>query len=187
METPWARRSVKNACSERRTARGSPPGNRWGAQAARVSTPPEHSTTSNSWETIMRKTCSYIFIVLFCLVFAGCGNRVRLEGTVTFSDDGSPLTCGMVLFDDGQIVARGPIKSDGSYAVGVDRENDGIPPGTYKVSIVDAAETIPSGSDYVPPSYKKLIDDKYFFNDTSELNVAVDASTKRFDIVVEPR
>lgn len=133
----------------------------------------------------MRNICSSVFALLFCLALSGCGNRIQLQGKVTFSDDGSPLTRGMVLFDDGQLVARGPIGADGSYAVGVERENDGIPPGTYRVSIVDAAEEIPSGSDYVPPSYKKLIDDKYFLADTSELSVTVDASTKRFDIVVD--
>lgn len=133
----------------------------------------------------MRNLGSSIFLLLVALAFSGCSNRVHLEGTVTYSDDGSPLTRGMVLFDDGQIVARGPIGSDGNYAVGVEQENDGIPPGTYRVSIVDAAEEIPSGSEYVAPSYKKLIDEKYFLADTSELSVTVDTSTKRFDIAVD--
>jgi hypothetical protein len=157
------------------------------SHVCRQVTPPEtkQPTNPNALEMIMRATCSSIFAVLFCLALSGCGNRVNLQGKVTFSDDGSPLTCGMVLFDDGQIVARGPIGSDGTYAVGVERDNDGIPPGTYKVSIVDAAETIPSGSEYVPPSYKKLIDDKYFFAESSELQVTVEPSTKRFDIVVD--
>lgn len=122
---------------------------------------------------------------MLCLVLSGCSDRVHLEGRVIFSDDGTPLTRGMVLFDDGQIVARGPIQSDGSYVVGVEKEKDGIPPGNYRVSIVDAAEEIPSGSDYVPPSYRKLIHEKYFLSETSGIEVSIDSSTNRFDIEVD--
>ena len=133
----------------------------------------------------MRRICASCLIGLFCLLLTGCSDRVPLEGKVTFADDGSPLTCGTVLFDNGTILARGPIQSDGTYAVGLEKEGDGIPPGTYQVSIVDAAEEIPSGSDYVPPSYEKLIHEKYFSKDSSGLEVSVDASTERFDIEVE--
>lgn len=127
----------------------------------------------------------HLAICLGCLALSGCSNRVPLEGNVTFSDDGSPLTCGTVLFDDGQVVARGPIRTDGTYAAGVEKEGDGIPPGTYKVSIVDAAEAIPGGSEYVAPTYRKLIDEKYFLGATSGIVVTVDASTRRYDIKVD--
>ena len=124
-------------------------------------------------------------LVLGCAFLTGCSSNVKLKGQVTFSDDGSPLTCGTVLFDNGTIVARGPVESDGSYTVGVDKAGDGIPPGTYRVSIVDAAEEIPGDSEYVAPSYKKLIDQKYFLADTSGLEVTVDSSTEDYDIKVE--
>lgn len=124
-------------------------------------------------------------LVLGSLGLAGCSDRVSLEGRVTFADDGSPLSRGMVLFDDGQIMARGPIQSDGRYAVGVERDNDGIPRGTYRVSIVDAAEEIPPESEYVAPTYRKLIDEKYFLSETSGLEITVDSATRRFDIEVE--
>jgi hypothetical protein len=123
--------------------------------------------------------------VLASLALASCSDRIPLQGRVTFSDDGSPLSRGMVLFDDGQIMARGPIQSDGTYAVGLDRDNDGIPAGTYRVSIVDAAEEIPPESEYVAPSYRKLIDEKYFLSETSGLEITVDSSTRRFDIEVD--
>lgn len=128
---------------------------------------------------------SYLLASLACLLLSGCSDRVPLEGTVTFADDGSPLTRGTVLFDDGQTLARGPIAANGSYVVGSTEEGDGIVPGTYKVSIVDAAEEIPSGSEYVAPSYRKLIADKYFLKETSGMELSVDSSTGRYDIKVE--
>ena len=134
----------------------------------------------------MRRFRASFLIGLFCLAITGCGSdNVPLEGKVTFADDGSPLTCGTVLFDNGTILARGPIESDGTYTVGLEREGDGILPGTYQVSIVDAAKEIPSGSDYVPPSYEKLIHEKYFSKETSGLEVSVDSSMQQFDIEVD--
>ncbi len=124
-------------------------------------------------------------LVLISLALVGCSDRIPLQGQVTFSDDGSPLSRGTVLFDDGQIMARGTIQSDGTYVVGIDREDDGIPAGTYRVSIVDAAEEIAPESEYVAPTYRKLIDDRYFLSETSGLEIAVDSSTRRFDIEVD--
>ena len=60
-----------------------------------------------------------------CLLFSGCGNRMSpVRGTVTL-EDGSPLTKGLVVFEgqaDGKpVMARGEIKSDGSYELGMSR------------------------------------------------------------------
>jgi hypothetical protein len=133
---------------------------------------------------------------LFCLIIisgliVGCSNNVPLKGTVTFSDDGSPLTEGTVGFQKDGRVARGTIREDGTYIVGFEKEGDGLPPGKYQVFL--------SGTDKVTMTliskegeieafdykYEPLIDKKYGRPETSELTIDVNSSTKTFDIQVE--
>lgn len=122
-------------------------------------------------------------LTLFAL---GCGdaNRVNVRGTVTFSDDGSPLTRGVVCFDNDTVMARGTVKPDGSYAIGVEKDGRGIPPGSYKVSILFAEEELPGGAPYAPRT-KPLIDEKYASRTTSGIEIVVDPVTTRFDIKVD--
>jgi hypothetical protein len=122
-------------------------------------------------------------LTLFAL---GCGdaNRVNVRGTVTFSDDGSPLTRGVVCFDNDTVMARGTVKPDGSYAIGVEKDGRGIPPGSYKVSILFAEEELPGGAPYAPRT-KQLIDQKYASRTTSGIEIVVDPVTTRFDIKVD--
>lgn len=127
--------------------------------------------------------CPWAVVLLFV---TGCGdaNRVNVRGTVTFSDDGSPLTRGIVCFDNDTIMARGTITPDGNYAIGVEKDGRGIPPGSYKVSIFFAQEEIPGGAMYAP-RYKELIDGKYASRNTSGIELVVEPSTTRFDIKVD--
>ena len=130
--------------------------------------------------------CLHSIVVVVALVALGCGdaNRVNVRGKVTFSDDGSPLTRGIVCVDNDKVMARGTVQSDGSYAIGVEKDGRGIPPGSYKVSILFAQEEIPGGEPY-SPRYNKLIDDKYASRHTSGIELVVDPSTTRFDITVD--
>ena len=128
----------------------------------------------------------YSIVVLVALVALGCGdpNRVNVRGKVTFADDGSPLTRGIVCLDNDKLMARGTLQPDGSYAIGVEKDGRGIPPGSYKVSILFAQEEIPGGAPY-SPRYNKLIDDKYASRNTSGIEIVVDSSTTRFDMKVD--
>ena len=130
--------------------------------------------------------CLHSIVVVVALVALGCGdaNRVNVRGKVTFSDDGSPLTRGIVCVDNDKVMARGTLQPDGSYAIGVEKDGRGIPPGSYKVSILFAQEEIPGGEPY-SPRYNKLIDDKYASRHTSGIELVVDPSTTRFDITVD--
>jgi hypothetical protein len=125
-------------------------------------------------------------VVVVALVALGCGdtNRVKVRGKVTFADDGSPLTRGIVCLDNDKLMARGTLQSDGNYAIGVEKDGRGIPPGSYKVSILFAQEEIPGGAPY-SPRYNKLIDDKYASRNTSGIEIVVDSSTTRFDMKVD--
>ncbi|MCL2623534.1 MAG: hypothetical protein FWD31_07710 [Planctomycetaceae bacterium] len=135
----------------------------------------------------------------------GCGNGlVNLRGTVTFSDDGSPLTTGFVIFDNGKDRARGKIKENGTYTVGSLSDNDGLKPGHYRV-YVQAIGSDPSGalapmdtsaagpgmaspSDANIPRLRQqvaLVDSKFSSADTSGLELNIDRSTKSYDIVVD--
>ena len=143
----------------------------------------------------------YLFIFLIVAGVSGCGKGfVPLRGTVTFSDDGAPLTTGVVYFDNGKDVARGKINADGTYVVGSMSNNDGLAPGNYKV-YVQAMGPDPSGA-VVPVSRQPgmqastpsdsglrrqvpLIDPKFSSSATSGLECHVDRSTKPYDIVVD--
>lgn len=87
--------------------------------------------------------------VLFVfLTLAGCSKGfVPFGGKVTFEEDGSPLTRGVVVFSTDTFQAEGGIKADGTYRLGSLKINDGLPPGTYKVFLSNAGALI--GETYV--------------------------------------
>jgi hypothetical protein len=119
----------------------------------------------------------------------GCSDLRPLSGTVTFSDDGSPLTAGAVFFETPTYSARGTIGPDGRYVVGSMRATDGIPIGTYQVTIRGAEDVVsterPDGTWIERRT--ALIDAKYQDPDTSGLTFTVDGTrnTRTFDIQVE--
>ena len=80
------------------------------------------------------KTLLSGMLLLTSLCFIGCGSgHVTVSGTVTFSDNGEPVKSGSVIFTGDKVMGRGTIK-DGRYSVGLIRDGDGLPPGTYTVS-----------------------------------------------------
>jgi hypothetical protein len=114
---------------------------------------------------------------------AGCGRRMYpVHGTVTL-EDGQPLTRGMVIFesqsDGAAIMARGEIKSDGSYQLSTERPGDGVPRGKYRVQInpMDLSE--------VPDEQKNLpFDIKYLRFKTSGLEYEVKPGPNEFPITL---
>lgn len=129
--------------------------------------------------------------VLSAIFFTGCGDNVPLGGTVTFSDDGSPLEVGTIAFTNGTMQARGDIGAGGKYDLGTLKVGDGLPPGDYKVYITgaektEAGKTIGTG-EYQSTLNKitQLIDPKYSSADKTPLTAKVDASTKQIDFKVD--
>ena len=116
------------------------------------------------------------------LLIAGCGTNVSMKGKVTFEDDGSPLTKGQVVFSTPTFQASGELKEDGSFVIGSQRSNDGLPPGTYKVAIFGAEDSIDTNS-VSQPSYS-LIDPKYSSPQTTDLTFEVTPSTRVYNIKV---
>ena len=135
----------------------------------------------------MTKRLLFYFALVGFVFLLGCSKNQKLSGKVTFSDDGSPLTCGAVFFETPTFVAQGDIKSDGSYIVGSTGLKDGLPKGEYRVSIRGADEIKmvegPGGSQR--GERKALIDPKYMNADSSGLTFNVDGRSKKFDIKVD--
>ena len=140
---------------------------------------------------------TFILSVAVLLIVTGCSNKVPLSGIVTFSDDGTPLPQGAILFQSETILAQGGIQPDGTYRVGTDKQTDGLPLGTYQVCItgtdkiefaadrVTAVDSSGAGLGGQREIRTPLIDPKYASATTSELTFTVDGKTKKFDIQVD--
>lgn len=119
--------------------------------------------------------------ILNCALMIGCGGKLSLSGRVEYPD-GTPLETGTVCFEENGFLARGEIKEDGKYKVGSEKTDNGIPPGTYKVYIINA-EKVPEGRLGLPTP---LIDKKYKNSATSGLTFTADGKSREFNITVEP-
>ena len=73
-------------------------------------------------------------LLLICFFTLGCGQNVKVSGTVTYSDTGEPVKFGTVIFNSENLVGRGAI-NNGKYSVGRINDGDGIPRGTYTISV----------------------------------------------------
>lgn len=126
-----------------------------------------------------------ILLSLYLLtLLSGCSDNVALEGKVTFTD-GTPVDLGTICFENGNFLARGTLRTDGSYDVGSLTENDGLPPGTYGVYITGTEKEI--GRDREDsPIFQPTIDGKFANAKTSGLSVTVPCESGAFDFQVEP-
>jgi len=131
------------------------------------------------------------FIILWILgsavLLSGCGGKnIPLSGKVTFSDDGSPLTKGIVYFETPVFRAQGEIKPNGTYNVISTSVSKGLPPGEYKVYIGGAVDVEMKMINSIPmPVNTSLIAPKLANPVTSELSVVVDRKTRKYDIIVD--
>ena len=129
------------------------------------------------------RTLFFLLLAALMLTAVGCSDKVQMRGKVTFSDDNSPLTSGQVSFQSDTVLARGYLKPDGTYILGTDTEKDGLPKGTYRVSIDYVIETVPAPPSSSPmplaPTTRPLI------APMEPKTVVVDGKTKVYDIVVD--
>ena len=72
-------------------------------------------------------------LIVLCLFAFGCGKNLSVTGMVTYSDNGEPVKFGMVVFTGEKEIGRSAIKN-GKYSIGLIKDGDGVPPGTYTVS-----------------------------------------------------
>ena len=135
---------------------------------------------------MQKVVCCFLSVFLVAMVIGCSGDNVSLKGKVTFKEDGSPVPRGTVCFETESFRARGILSSDGTYKVGSLKENDGIPPGTYKVYIFGAEAPIEDVAGNMNALRAvPLVARKYTNAETSGITVQVDAKTKQFDFQVE--
>lgn len=127
-----------------------------------------------------RYSCAISLLLILC---CGCNDKLPLGGTITYSDDGSPLDKGTVCFEKADFLARGHLQSDGTYQISSTGKNDGLPKGKYKVCIVGAElSSEGAGGNTV---YTPLIDQRYGSAETTDIEFDVDGKTRRFDFQVD--
>ena len=130
----------------------------------------------------MNSQSTFFVTILIAVVCLGCGKHVGLSGKVVFSDDDSPVPRGTVLFATSTFQSQGDIKSDGTFTMGSFRERDGLPPGTYSVSIFGAVEGIGDGRN---ERIYQLLDSKWTSPSTSDYMIEVKKTTRNLVIKVD--
>jgi hypothetical protein len=128
----------------------------------------------------MYKLSIFAVLVLSIALFAGCADKVRVSGTVTF-EDGEPLNRGQVTFRtaDGKTYS-GYLDKNGKYSPGEIRDGQPIPTGTYTVWV--------AGTGYSDEKYvaHQTVDSKYTSAESSTLIFeAKRGGQKTFDFTVE--
>ena len=127
----------------------------------------------------MNYKISLIITLLFAVVCIGCSDHVGLSGKVVFSDDGSPVPRGTVMFATPTFQAKGDINPDGTFTMGSYSATDGLPPGTYTVAIIGANTSTGDDGTYY------LLDPKWTSPSTSEYTVEVQKTTRNLVIEVD--
>ena len=130
----------------------------------------------------MKRTFFIIAFIVLPLLVVGCSDQVQLSGTVTFADDGTPLTVGRVVFESNTLHARGDLDANGRFTLATHKPGDGLPPGMYRVYISGASLLEIRGETVIEIP---LIAAKYGSAATSGLEVNVDRRTRTFDIQVD--
>ena len=132
--------------------------------------------------------------VLLPLSLIGCGSArdpdalpppVQARGKVTYN--GKPVANALVVFyrDAGSETAKGKTNANGEFVLTTIAENDGVPPGEYKVTVaIDADESDGGTGDEEHPPAHPVIPLKYANPETTTLLVTV-KETGQSDIVLE--
>lgn len=134
----------------------------------------------------MTKRTKRLLLSVFALCFLiGCGNEhVAVKGRAVFSEDGSPLPMGTVYLSTPTFQATGPIDKNGYFTIGSDKPGNGLPPGTYQVSVVGVYGAVEGSSAHHFPNYP-LIDMKWSNPDTSGLSLDVSKSVSNWELKVD--
>jgi hypothetical protein len=119
------------------------------------------------------------------LLAIGCGGGMaQVKGKVKFKDgsDVSVLAGYTVTFEseDAKSSSIGEIGPDGTFQLSTLGQNDGAPPGKYRVVI-----TPPGSSDPERPPPKSQIPAKYFNFDTSGLTAEIKPGRNTIELEVE--
>ena len=84
----------------------------------------------------VRYLSGMLLVAALALAGVGCGDQVKVRGVVTL--DGNPIKGAVVTFipeGGGGQPASGITQKDGSFRLETLKENDGVLPGNYKVTV----------------------------------------------------
>jgi len=120
-------------------------------------------------------------VVLVLVFVSGCGGGdTKVDGTVTLPD-GSPLTEGVMMFDNGKTNVVGKLDAQGKFALYQFKPGDGVPPGTYRGMIqyeVEVAPELEGEARYAALAKALPFSPKYLELGTSGLTLTVESGKK---------
>ena len=127
----------------------------------------------------MKKNPFFAIVLLFVIV-AGCGGGfIRTGGKVTY-EDGTPVPYGAIAFETDSFMANGRIQPDGTYTLSSLKPGDGLPAGSYKVSISGTELVVVGEKD----KYIEHVHHKFANPETSDLTADVSRGKNNFDFIV---
>ncbi|MDR3234768.1 MAG: hypothetical protein LBT46_14095 [Planctomycetaceae bacterium] len=130
------------------------------------------------------------FIIFTLLLFAaGCSQKVKVHGTVTFSD-GEPVGFGQVCFTSPAFTFTGKLDKKGHYAAGDTKDGAGIPLGEYQVHLANTVLIkkigAGDGTDNYTLDETERVDEQFTSPQTSGFVFsATRGGKKTFDFTVE--
>lgn len=143
---------------------------------------------SHNHMTLYPKISLLLLCVFLIGVQAGCNNNVQVSGKISF-DDGTPIPGANVIFISGITQGKGTTNAEGIYTLSFEKENDGIPPGSYQVLIAGAFfkpdnVVIREHEKDLDTGMRPMIDITYAETETSPLTCEVPGGS--YDFVVQP-
>lgn len=124
------------------------------------------------------------FLPALLLLIAGCGGNLHpVNGRVHYAD-GEPVTHGRVILETpGPTGIWGLVRPDGTFTLGTNTPDDGVPAGTYNVYLENTDTFPPAGSteNFTP---QPLVHSKYGDPKTSGLTLEVPVKVQP-DLTVE--
>jgi hypothetical protein len=129
------------------------------------------------------KPSLYLLAGVGLIGIVGCGGVYDSTVTGIVTLDGHPLPRGTVAFNpENGSPAYGQINSTGEYTVMTGRE-EGLPAGSYVVTVVSNEAPTGLGKDGAPPPAGKPITPQWYRSkQTSGLNYAVEPGSNQIDI-----
>jgi len=136
-----------------------------------------------NWNAL--RTC-FILTGSLCLALggSGCGPKLAtVRGTVTLPDK-TPAKHVVVTFTDrqNQVGAAGETDDSGAYQIRTEGSADGVPKGTYQVTV-----TQPGPADSSQAEPPRLFPKRYEAPDSSGLTYEVKDGPNQFDIALEAK
>jgi hypothetical protein len=153
--------------------------------STKTSTAPSGDQLPHSRLVVPSTRWRVLVLLLVAASTHGCGEvKYPVKGKVQFTD-GTPLTGGMVFFDEetGLNGGYGVVNPDGSFEITFDTPLDGLPKNSYRVSVRPQSRTTMTEEEKKNAPPLGGIPQKYLNSETSGIVVKIDRAVT--DLVIE--